>query len=366
MTMKLVIDLPGTPPHSSLVFLGESQAEEFFAALASHLENRSAYWVWDEKVLALWEERSPALPFAATEMDRVIRFPASEENKRLSAVEELAVRLLELGADRGSILIAVGGGVTGDVVGFLASIFLRGIPHIQVPTTLLAQVDSSIGGKTGVDLEQGKNLLGAFHQPQLIWMNPKFLETLPPEEFRQGMAEVIKTAMIGDEALWDFLETHTEALKHRDREALYRIVSSCCRLKARVVQLDERETGHRRILNLGHTVGHALERLSRYQIRHGDAVAMGLVAAAKLAVALGKLEAGALARLEELCQAWALPVRIPEGFSPEAVLAAMQTDKKHIRGKLHFILPERIGKVMEYQELSRGQLRATISSLQAP
>ena len=250
--------------------------------------------------------------------------------------------------------MAVGGGVTGDVVGFLASIFLRGIPHIQVPTTLLAQVDSSIGGKTGVDLEQGKNLLGAFHQPEAIWMDLQFLETLPPEEFRQGMAEVIKTAMLGDEKLWGYLEDHTAELKRRDRDALYQIVTACCRLKAGVVQLDEKETGHRRILNLGHTVGHALERLSSYQFRHGDAVAVGLVAATKLAVSLGKLGEGNLARLEKLCRAWDLPVRIPRGFPPEAVVGAMQTDKKHIRGRLHFILPVRIGEVVDYQELRRG------------
>ena len=363
--MNLAIELPGTPPYSSQVFIGKNQAEEFSAALASHLRDRSAYWIWDEKVFALWGERLKALPFPPMEMSRVIRFPASEGNKRLATVEKLAVKLLELGADRGSTLIAVGGGVTGDVVGFLASIYLRGIPHIQVPTTLLAQVDSSIGGKTGVDLEQGKNLLGAFLQPQLIWMDLQFLETLPPKEFRQGMAEVIKTAMIGDENLWDYLETHTPALKHRDSQALYRIVTSCCRLKAKVVQLDEKETGHRRILNLGHTVGHALERLSHYQIRHGDAVAMGLVAAAKLAVSLGKLEAGELRRVEQLLEVWDLPVRIPKGFPPEAVLAAMQTDKKHIRGRLHFILPVRIGEVTEDQELSAGPIEEILDSLRA-
>jgi 3-dehydroquinate synthase len=366
MTMKLAIDLPGTPPYSSLVFIGNNQAEEFSAALASRLGDRIPYWIWDEKVFALWGERLKALSFPPIEMGRVIRFPASEQNKRLSTVEQLAVQLLELGADRGSTLIAVGGGVTGDVVGFLASIYLRGIPHIQVPTTLLAQVDSSIGGKTGVDLEQGKNLLGAFHQPQLIWMDLQFLETLPPEEFRQGMAEVIKTAMIGDEELWDYLETHTEVLMNRESKALCRMVTACCRLKSRVVQLDEKETGHRRILNLGHTVGHALERLSNYEIRHGDAVAMGLVAAMKLSVALGKVDARELGRLEELCNAWDLPIRMPTTFPPEAVIEAMQTDKKHIRGKLHFILPERIGEVAEYQELSARQIEEILGSLRGP
>jgi len=363
MKMKLTIELPDSPSRTSQVFVGRDTSAEFSEILASCLEDRVPYWIWDENVFALWRERLKDSAFPPIEPGRLIRFSASESNKRLSTLEELAAQLIALGADRASTLVAIGGGVTGDVVGFLASIYLRGVPHIQVPTTLLAQVDSSIGGKTGVDLDQGKNLLGAFHQPRVIWMDLQFLETLPPEEFRQGMAEVIKTAMIGDELLWNYLEAHTDSLKRRDSEALYEIVTACCRLKAKVVQLDEKETGHRRVLNLGHTVGHALERLSNYQMRHGDAVALGLVAATKLAVALGRIEAGDLMRLEKLCKAWDLPVRIPAGFTPEAVLAAMQTDKKHMRGKLHFVLPVRIGGVIDYQDIGLGQLGEIIGLL---
>lgn len=365
MTMKLALDLPGTPPFSSYVFIDRDKGGGFATTLESCLKDRVAYWIWDEKVFALWRERLKASSFPTIDPSRLVCFAASEANKRLAAVERLASQLLERGADRGSALVAVGGGVTGDVVGFLAAIFLRGIPHIQVPTTLLAQVDSSVGGKTGVDLEQGKNLLGAFHQPQLIWMDLQFLETLPPEEFRQGMAEVIKTAMLGDENLWSYLEDHAAEVQRRDRETLYQIVTACCRLKAQVVRLDERETGHRRILNLGHTVGHALERLSSYQIRHGDAVAIGLVAATNLAVSLGKLEEESLARLEKLCLTWGLPVRIPPGFAPEALVGAMQTDKKHIRGRLHFILPVRIGEVLDYQDLRAEQIEETLRGLGA-
>jgi 3-dehydroquinate synthase len=363
MKMEFAIELPGGGPCTSQVFIGRDITAEMSETLASHVKDRAAYWIWDENVFRLWQDRLKGTPWPAVETGHQLWFPASEANKRLSAIEGLAARLLELGADRASVLIAVGGGVTGDVVGFLASIYMRGIPHIQVPTTLLAQVDSSIGGKTGVDLEEGKNLIGAFHQPQLIWMDLQFLETLPPEEFRQGMAEVIKTAMIGDEVLWDYLESDTEPLKRRRSEALYQIVTACCRLKAGVVQLDEKEAGHRRVLNLGHTVGHALERLSNYEIRHGDAVAMGLMAATKLAVSLGKFESGDLVRLEKLCRAWDLPVRVPSRFPPEAVLAAMQTDKKHIRGRLHFVLPVRIGEVHDYQDLSPEQLGAILDEL---
>jgi len=363
MKMQFAIELPGSLPCTSHVFVGRDIAAELSDTLVSHLKDRAAYWIWDENVFRLWQDRLKGTPWPAVEKGCQLCFPASEANKRLSAIEKLAAQLLELGADRGSILIAVGGGVTGDVVGFLASIYMRGIPHIQVPTTLLAQVDSSIGGKTGVDLEEGKNLLGAFHQPQLILMDLQFLETLPPEEFRQGMAEVIKTAMIGDEALWNYLEANTDPLKRRQSDALYQIVTACCRLKAGVVQIDEKETGHRRVLNLGHTVGHALERLSGYQIRHGDAIAMGLVAATKLAVSLGKVESRNLVRLEKLCQTWDLPVRVPSRFPPKAVVAAMRTDKKHIRGRLHFILPVRIGEVQDCQDISAEQLELILKQL---
>jgi len=366
MTMKLALDLPGTPPFSSQVVIDRDGDGAFPATLESCLQGRIAYWIWDETVFSLWRERLEGPSFPTITPAHIIRFPASEANKRLTMVERLAGDLLERGADRGSALIAVGGGVTGDVVGFLAAILLRGFPHIQGPTTLLAQVDSSVGGKTGVDLEQGKNLLGAFHQPQLIWMNLQFLETLPPEEFRQGMAEVIKTAMLGDATLWRYLEAPPGELRCREREALCQVDTACCRLKAEVVQLDEKEAGHRRVLNLGHTVGHALERLSNYQIRHGDAVAIGLVAAANLAVSLGNLAEESLTRLETLCRTWELPVRIPPGFSPAALLRAMQTDKKHIRGRLHFILPVQIGRVMDYEGLRPEQLEAVLGRLLEP
>jgi 3-dehydroquinate synthase len=361
--MRFVIDLPGSPPSTSQVCVGEDFAEKFPKALASCLGDRAVYWIWDERVFGLWHERLRRYGWPGLESQHLILFPASEGIKRLAAVEKLAERLLDLGADRGSALVSVGGGVTGDVAGFVASVYMRGIPHVQAPTTLLAQVDSSIGGKTGVDLEEGKNLLGSFHQPTLIWMDLRFLETLPPEEFRQGMAEVIKTAMIGDEALWSFLEDQEGPLRRRESQALGHVVAACARFKATVVRADEKEAGLRRTLNLGHTVGHALERLSGYRLRHGDAVAMGLIAAAKLALSLGMFESRDLMRVERLCRVWDLPVRIPPSFSPEVVLTAMQTDKKHIGGRLHFILPVGIGKVVDYEGLAMDLLNNVLLEL---
>jgi len=249
-------------------------------------------------------------------------------------------------------------------VGFLASIYMRGIPCFQIPTTLLAQVDSSIGGKTGVDLPEGKNLLGTFYQPQAIWMAPEFLDTLPAEEFRQGMAEIIKTAMIGDSDLWDYLENGADALKRRDSEALTRVITACCILKARVVESDEKESGYRRVLNLGHTVGHAVEKLCNYQMHHGDAVAMGLVAAARLSVRLGELEEKDSQRLEKLCAVWQLPVRLPKSFSADDVLSTIRSDKKHVQGVLHFILPIKIGEVADRSDLNMEVLRQVVADLQ--
>ena len=363
--MRLTINLPEIPPRTSEVFIGEGLLKRLPESLEEHLDGRRAFWIWDGKVWDEWGERLTEEGWPGRESGNVLLFEASEANKHLQAVEELASRLVRAGADRGSALVAVGGGVTGDVVGFLASIYMRGIPHCQVPTTLLAQVDSSIGGKTGVDLSEGKNLIGSFQQPRVTWMDPLILETLSRDEFRQGMAEVIKTAMIGDEVLWKYLESHGDAIGKKETESLLRIISACCILKARVVELDEREAGHRRVLNLGHTIGHALERVSGYQMRHGDAVAIGLVTATRLSVQLGEFPAADLTRLVRLCTDWGLPVKIPRSFDPDEVMGALEADKKRIGKKLHFILPVRIGEVVDYDGLDRRDLRRILDELKS-
>ncbi|MDY0041173.1 MAG: 3-dehydroquinate synthase [Desulforhabdus sp.] len=361
--MRRLIKLPGSPPRISEVIIGEGLLADLPRIIRSHAENRAPYWIWDEKVWELWQDKLAPLGWPGPADGQTLLFAASEQNKRLSAVEGLARRLVKAGADRRSLLVAVGGGVTGDVVGFLASIYMRGIPHYQIPTTLLAQVDSSIGGKTGVDLPEGKNLLGSFHQPSFIWMEPQFFSTLSAEDFRQGMAEVIKTALIGDELLWKFLETHGNTIKRREPQALLRIVSACCAIKSKVVEADEKEAGYRRVLNLGHTAGHALERLSGYRIPHGDAVAVGMVVATKLAVRMGKISEDVLMRLEQLCRAWDLPRRIPSDYPAEALLAALKTDKKWEAGTLHFILPVRIGEVADCVQLDMNELANVMESL---
>ncbi len=361
--MKLTISVAESSPSISEIIIEERAAERLSADLEACPEGRRAYWIWDERVWGFWGERAGAFGWPGPESGRVILFPASEPKKRLAAIEDLARQLVRLGADRQSSLVAVGGGVTGDVVGMLASVYMRGIPFFQVPTTLLAQVDSSVGGKTGVDLPEGKNLLGTFHQPRIVWIDPGLLETLPPPQFRQGMAEVVKTAILGDGDLWSYLEEHVDALKRREGPALTRVISACCKVKAAVVESDEKEAGRRRILNLGHTVGHALERLSEYGLYHGDAVAMGMMAAMWMAVRSGMMSGDGLERLERLCSAWDLPVRIPAEYDPEAIIGALGSDKKRLGSNLHFILPVRFGEVADVVNPDMGLLKDALTEL---
>jgi 3-dehydroquinate synthase len=363
--MKIDIAASGTPPHTSKIFIGEDIMERIASGLETALGGRSAYWIWDETVWPLWGRKALDLGWPTQRDPRVILFAASEPTKRLASVEFLARRLVNAGANRDSALIAVGGGVTGDITGFVASIYMRGIPHFQIPTSLLAQVDSSIGGKTGVDLPEGKNLLGTFQQAKQVYIDPRFLDTLPDDELRQGMAEVIKSAMIGDEVLWKFVENSSDAVKKRDPEALLRIICASCLLKSRIVQADERESGRRRVLNLGHTVGHALEKLSGFGFRHGDCVATGMVAAATLSHRLGKMQDGDLERLEEICKMWEMPVRIPASIESQAIIDTIRTDKKRIGEKLHFIMPVRIGEVIELTDINSDELAGVLKSLGA-
>ena len=363
--MKIDIRLEETPARVSEIFIGEDVMVRVPGALQKSLGSRSAYWIWDEAVWALWGSKAEGLGWPMGRNGRVILFTASEFDKRVSSVELLARRLVSAGANRNSAIVAVGGGVTGDVAGFLASIYMRGVPCFQVPTTLLAQVDSSIGGKTGVDLPEGKNLLGTFQQPEQVFIDPGFLTTLPDDELRQGMAEVIKSAMIGDEVLWKFVESNCDAIKRRDANTLSRIISASCLLKSGIVQADEKESGARRALNLGHTVGHALEKLTGYKLRHGDCVATGMVVAAALSNRLGKLHDEDLQRLESLCEAWEMPVRIPASIASGAIIEAVRADKKRIGDKLHFIIPVRIGKVIEFTDIDNGEFSQVLTSLGA-
>jgi 3-dehydroquinate synthase len=275
----------------------------------------------------------------------MLQVPDGEVAKSLPEAEKLWEAFLAHGLDRACPVIAVGGGVVGDLAGFAAATYMRGVPVIQVPTTLLAQVDAAIGGKVAVNLPRGKNLVGTFHQPRLVLIDPDTLSGLPAREYRAGLAEVVKTGAALSAELFTTLEAGVDGLLRRDPRLLEAVVATCGREKAAIVEQDEREeSGVRMVLNYGHTVGHAVEALTGYRRwLHGEAVAMGLVAAGRLAVRLGLAEAGLAARQEALLGALGLPVRI-EGTTPEAVATALRHDKKARDGRVPFVLLKGLGR----------------------
>lgn len=255
-------------------------------------------------------------------------FPGGEDHKNLTTVGTLTEKMVELGLDRHSTVIALGGGIPGDVAGFAASIYMRGIRYIQVPTTLLAQVDSSVGGKTGVNLPQGKNLVGTFHQPSLVFIDVSFIKTLPEREYLTGLAEVIKYGIIWDSGFFGFLEQNQSAIGSRDQECLQQIVHRCCAIKADIVAQDETEGGIRALLNLGHTFGHALEALTGYRrYNHGEAVAIGIVLAARLAAESGVLSSSDHDRIQNLIVSLGLPTSYERLVSSD-IINQMRKDKK--------------------------------------
>jgi 3-dehydroquinate synthase len=269
--------------------------------------------------------------------------PAGEKSKSVSTLSRIWRDLARSGCDRSACVVALGGGVVGDLAGFAAASALRGIDFVQVPTTLLAMVDASVGGKTGINLPEGKNLVGAFHQPAAVVMDLAFLRTLPEREARAGWAEVIKTAAIRDARLFERLERDRERLLAREPGPLGEVIERCCRIKAEVVRRDERESGLRMILNFGHTLAHGLEAASRYGgLLHGEAVAIGMAFAAELGEALRKTQGGTARRLTALIEAFGLPVRAPD-VPVERLLAAMGRDKKRGSKGLRWVLLSRIG-----------------------
>jgi 3-dehydroquinate synthase len=273
----------------------------------------------------------------------LIEFSAGESSKNINTVLDIVRKLLELGADRSTILIALGGGVVGDLVGFIASIYMRGIPCIQIPTTLIGQVDSSIGGKTAIDLPHGKNLVGTFYQPRAVFADLIFLETLPQKEFNNGLAEIIKYSIIDDEKMFSMLEENMEVVKSKDSALLLKLVENCCRIKKSIVEIDEKEQGLRRLLNFGHTLGHAIEAASKYTISHGEGVALGMIAAARISEKMRYLDAAQLRRIEEIIMAAGLPGKIPQNFSADGIISRLAMDKKKKDDVVNFVLLKKIG-----------------------
>lgn len=272
---------------------------------------------------------------------------AGEATKSLSWASELYDELAAWGADRQTLVVAVGGGVIGDLAGFVAATYNRGLPLLMIPTTLLAMVDSSVGGKVGINHAEGKNLIGAFHQPRGVWIDPNYLDSLPEREYRSGLAEIVKYGVILDPVFFAYLEQNAQAILARDPEVVAHIIARSCQLKADVVQQDEREeTGLRVILNYGHTFAHAFETVSGYgHWLHGEAVAVGMLYASRLAIKLDRIGIDTMQRQEQLLHTFGLPLNTEQDWVAEEMLAVMRVDKKSQNGQLRLVLPKRLGEV---------------------
>jgi 3-dehydroquinate synthase len=322
---------------------------------------RRVFVLTSAPIWGLWGE---AFQSSFAEPPIVLFLPPGEEQKTIKNVETLLREMARAGGDRGSLLIAFGGGIVGDVGGFLASIFMRGIPYVQVPTTFLAQVDSSVGGKTGVNLPEGKNLVGSFYHPLAVFADIGVLATLPDRELRAGLMESVKAGIIRDRALVRFMEEHADDVLGRNPKALEKVIAASIRMKAGVVNQDERERGLRMILNFGHTVGHALEQATHYKtLLHGEAVGWGMVAALHLARQRGTISRAQFERLESLIALYgplpALKLRVPK------VVGATVGDKKNVGGVTRFVLPVGIGDAGVVEDVTPAELEAAVGYMLA-
>lgn len=342
------VDLTFPPPRrgATRIRVGSGVIDSLVTDLARELPARPLVLISDDVVAPLHAEPLRRRLERAGLPVSLLTFPHGEANKSRRTKERLENRMLELGAGREAAVVAVGGGVTGDLAGFLAATWHRGVPVVQVPTTLLAMADAALGGKTAVNLPGGKNLVGCFHQPWGVYADVGTLATLDEERFVEGFAEVVKAAVIGDAELFRWLEARHEALLARDAKVLTRAVAACMRIKGRVVKRDEREAGRRAILNFGHTVAHALEAATRFRIHHGRAVAVGLRAESLLAVRMTGFSAAQAERVRRLVEAFGLPTRLPGRVRPESVVRLTRRDKKARGGEVRYALPRRIGRML--------------------
>ncbi len=342
------------------IFIGEGTLAKIGEMLELYGFTHEIIIISDATVAELYSEQlSHGLKRHCTVLG-MLTVPAGEPSKSMAVVERLVTEMLEMKATRAAVVLALGGGVLGDIVGFTAAIYKRGIPYIQIPTTLLAQVDSSIGGKTGVNHPLGKNQIGAIHQPKLVWTDLAFLKSLPRREIICGMGEIVKYAILGDPRLFDLLEAELDAVLALDPDLLTGIVEKCSRMKADIVSKDERENGLRRVLNLGHTVGHGFEGALGYgKISHGEAVLLGTLAEAKIARDIGLLAAGDFGRIEKLVSRFGLQAALKDVDS-DKVLELMGSDKKAVAGKSRFALPKEIGEVEIVEDVPLTKIRSGI------
>jgi 3-dehydroquinate synthase len=344
-------------PRSYDIAVVSDEAARFVPFLRERLTFAKSLVVCDSKT----QPHGQAIAEALGSTLKVI--PSGEGSKSLAMAAELYTALAAIAADRKTPVIAIGGGVVGDLAGFAAATYNRGLPLVMVPTTLLAMVDSSVGGKVGINLPQGKNLVGSFHQPACVWIDTEYLSTLPEREYLSGLAEVVKYGVILDAPFFEWLEANAEAIVKRDPAAVRHIVARSCRLKADVVEQDEREeTGQRMALNYGHTFAHAYESVAGYGTwLHGEAVSAGMVAASRLAERRGLIPAEITKRQIRLLQAFRLPTEHRPEWSVDAMIDVMRRDKKNVAGQLKFILPTRLGEVRAFDDIPEARVRELLT-----
>lgn len=347
------------------IYIGDDVLYDLGATLFAHAPRTTAFVISNPKIFSLYGDRLIETIKSAGLHVAPLSLPDGERYKTVRSAERLYGALIEHRAERSATIVALGGGVIGDVAGFVAATYLRGVRLVQVPTTLLAQVDSSIGGKVGVNHAKGKNLIGAFYQPDFVWVDAAMLDTLSEREFCGGLYEVVKYGVIADAEFFQRLEVGMPALRARDHKALVSIIRRCCEIKADVVSQDERESHRRMILNFGHTIGHALETVTSYRVfKHGEAVGWGMIAAARLAQRLDMISDAVRERIEHLVQS--VGDRPPiKGLAWDAVLRAMQRDKKVKDGVLRFVLPHRLGAVSIRSDVPARLVREVLRAMLA-
>ena len=326
------------------------------------LETHKICIVTDSNVGPLYAETVKAELEKICSVCEIFTFPAGEENKNLEVVQKLYTFLIEQHFDRKDLLVALGGGVVGDLTGFTAATYLRGIRFIQIPTTLLAQVDSSIGGKTGVDFSQYKNMVGAFHHPRLVYMNMATLKSLNGEQFACGMGEVLKTGLIRDEKFYIWTINHMSEIEERIEPVLMKMIQKCCDIKRQVVENDPTEQGERAVLNLGHTIGHAIEKLKNFELLHGQCVALGTVAAAYISYKRGYLSDEEFFEIRDMNVGFYLPITV-DGLKSEDILSATKSDKKMEHGSIKFILLESVGHAVVDRTVTDEEMLEAIHSI---
>lgn len=338
----IVVKLKGTIDNSYKVRIGERLKSTAKRIINEH--PASGYFViTDSNVRRIYGTRFLRTINSRATPAHLIVAPAGEHSKSRLMKTRIEDKLVALRADRDALIIALGGGMIGDLAGFVAATLHRGIRYVQIPTTLLSQVDSSVGGKVAVNHPEGKNLIGAFYQPRSVYIDPSTILTLPERDFTGGLSEVVKYGAILDSSLFALLEQRKERIMRRDSSLLATIIARCCELKSRVVRKDEKESSYRRILNFGHTLGHAVESASGYRISHGHAVAIGMCLEARIAQGLGMLSSRALMRLIELLCAFDLPTELPESISPRDIVRRSRQDKKFRKGSVRYTLIGKIG-----------------------